>query len=79
MLKTIKSKFIFFSILLISLSVGIPNYFLIRQFQENFRERSELYLNSSVARNELFMLREGIIKAFNDRAGEKIIDKIILK
>ena len=48
MLKTIKSKFIFFSILLIIVSVGIPNYFLIQQFRTNFRERSELYLNSSM-------------------------------
>jgi len=48
MLKTIKSKFVFYSILLIILSIGIPNYFLIRQFQINFRERSETYLNSAV-------------------------------
>lgn len=47
MLKTVKNKFIFFSILLIILSVGIPNYFLIRQFQTNFIERSKLYLNFS--------------------------------
>ncbi|HAF31264.1 MAG TPA: DUF721 domain-containing protein [Bacteroidales bacterium] len=36
-------------------------------------------LNSSVIRNELFMLREGLLKALNDKAGEKIIDEIILK
>lgn len=36
-------------------------------------------LNSSVIRNELFMLREGLKKALNDKAGEKIIDEIILK
>lgn len=36
-------------------------------------------LNSSVIRNELFMLRDGLLKALNDRAGEKIIDEIILK
>lgn len=47
MLKTVKNKFVFFSILLIIVSVGIPNYFLIRQFQTNFIERSKLYLNSS--------------------------------
>ncbi len=48
MLRTIKSKFIFFSILLILLSVGIPSFFLIRQFQSNFKERSEIYLNASI-------------------------------
>ncbi|PLX15092.1 MAG: DUF721 domain-containing protein [Marinilabiliales bacterium] len=36
-------------------------------------------LNSSVIRNELFMLRDGLKKALNDKAGEDIIDDIILK
>ncbi len=36
-------------------------------------------LNSSIIRNELFMLREGLLKALNDKVGEKIIDEIILK
>lgn len=36
-------------------------------------------LNSSVIRNELFMLRDGLKKALNDRAGEVLVDEIILK
>lgn len=36
-------------------------------------------LNSSVIRNELFMLRDGLKKALNDKAGAEIIDEIILK
>ena len=36
-------------------------------------------LNSSVIRNELFMLRDGLKKALNDKVGESIIDEIILK
>ena len=36
-------------------------------------------LNSSVIRNELFMLRDGLKKALNERAGEELIDEIILK
>jgi len=36
-------------------------------------------LNSSVIRNELFMLRDGLKKALNDKAGEQIIDEIILR
>ena len=36
-------------------------------------------LNSSVIRNELFMLRDGLKKALNDKVGEKIIDEIILR
>ncbi len=36
-------------------------------------------LNSSIIRNELFMLRDGLKKALNDRAGEIIIDEIVLR
>ncbi|NOQ27149.1 MAG: DUF721 domain-containing protein [Bacteroidales bacterium] len=52
------------------------------------RSTSNIYINnrklfvilkSSVIRNELFMLREGLKKALNDKAGEIIIDEIILK
>ena len=38
-----------------------------------------VYLNSSVVRNELMMLKSGIIKALNERAGENLIDDILLK
>ncbi|MFC2097643.1 DUF721 domain-containing protein [Bacteroidota bacterium] len=38
-----------------------------------------IYLKSAVVRNELLIIREGIIKAINDRAGEEIINEIILK
>ncbi len=38
-----------------------------------------VFLNSSVIRNELFMLRQGIKDALNERAGEKIITEIIFK
>lgn len=36
-------------------------------------------LKSSVIRNELFMLRDGLKKALNDKVGESIIDEIILR
>ena len=36
-------------------------------------------LNSSIIRNELYMLREGLKKSLNDKVGESIIDQIILK
>ncbi|OFX82284.1 MAG: hypothetical protein A2W99_09520 [Bacteroidetes bacterium GWF2_33_16] len=36
-------------------------------------------LNSSIIRNELFLLRDGLRKALNDKAGEILIDEIILK
>ena len=38
-----------------------------------------VFLNSSVIRNELFMLKEEILKALNKKAGEKIIERIVLK
>jgi predicted nucleic acid-binding Zn ribbon protein len=37
------------------------------------------YLNSSVLRNELLMMRDTLIKRINDDAGEEIVKKIILK
>ncbi len=37
------------------------------------------YLNSSVLRNELLMMRETLIKRINDEAGEELVKKIVLK
>ena len=76
MLKTIKSKFVFFSILLIMFSVGIPNYFLIRQFQTNFKERSELYLNSAVDMI-LYNLKSSMNEK-NSNTIQQLIDNMIL-
>ena len=38
-----------------------------------------VYLNSSIVRSELLRIREGLIKALNDRAGIKLIDDIVLR
>ena len=38
-----------------------------------------VYLNSSVVRSELLRIREGLVKALNDRAGEKVINEIVLR
>jgi len=38
-----------------------------------------VYLNSSIVRSELLRIREGLIKALNDKAGTKIIDDIVLR
>jgi len=46
-----------------------------------FIRRGTLYvsLKSSVVRNELQMLKSGLIKALNDKAGTVIINEIVLK
>ncbi len=36
-------------------------------------------ISSSVVKNELFMLREGLQKALNDRAGEQLVKKIVFR
>lgn len=36
-------------------------------------------MTSSIARNELVMMRQGIIEAMNKNAGEKMIDDIVIR
>jgi hypothetical protein len=38
-----------------------------------------IYLNSSVVRNELLMIRESLIKRMNELAGEQLIDSVELR
>ena len=38
-----------------------------------------VYLNSSIVRTELLRIREGLVKALNDRAGTKVIDEIVIR
>lgn len=38
-----------------------------------------VYLKSPVVRNELMMLKSGIIKSLNEKVGEQVIDDIVLK
>lgn len=38
-----------------------------------------VYLDSSVLRNDLLMMREKLIKNLNEKAGEEIVSKIVLK
>jgi predicted nucleic acid-binding Zn ribbon protein len=38
-----------------------------------------VHMNSSVAKDKLMMIREPLIKAINDRVGEKMIDKIVIR
>lgn len=38
-----------------------------------------IHLNSSIVRNELFMMRSDIVRAVNDHAGRVIVKSIVLK
>ena len=38
-----------------------------------------VHLSSSVARNELHMLKDELLKRMNEQAGEEIINEIVLK
>lgn len=55
LLKSVKSKFIFFTVIFVLISVGIPTIFLIKQFRLNFQQRSEAMLEST-----LDVVRSGI-------------------
>lgn len=71
MLRTIKSRFIFFSLLLIILSTGIPIYILLQQFDKNFNERSVVLMDTT-----LELLRYSLKNAM--MAGEnKNVQKIV--
>ena len=48
MLKTIKSKFIVLSLVVIILSIGIPIVFLLNQVERNFHERSVLMIEAAI-------------------------------
>ncbi len=48
MFKTIKSKFIFFSIFLIIITAVVPMYFLVKQLRANFEDRSILMLETTL-------------------------------
>lgn len=38
-----------------------------------------IHLNSSVARNELSLIKDELLKKLNEKAGEPLIEKIVLK
>jgi predicted nucleic acid-binding Zn ribbon protein len=38
-----------------------------------------VFLNSSVLRNELLMMRETLIRRINEKAGEELVKKIVLR
>ena len=74
MFKSIKAKLIVTTLTIVILSVGIPVYFLLNQFQINFNERSEIMLNATMN-----MLRYGLDNSMmegSDKNVQDIIDEI---
>lgn len=68
--------------------IGIVNHWeeiigktIARSTKDIYIKNSTLYihLSSAVVRNELLIIRDGIIKAINDRAGEELISDIVLR
>jgi signal transduction histidine kinase len=48
MLKTLKSKFIFFTTVFILITIGFPTLFLLMQLRENFKQRSSMMLATTL-------------------------------
>ncbi len=71
MFKTIKSKFIILSLIVIILSIGIPVGFLIIQVRQNFENRSVLMVESAID-----LLIDGLNNSMM-RGDQKNIQKII--
>ena len=67
MLKTIKAKFIWSTIVFILLVVGIPITFLMDQFAENFHQRSTIMLDATMD-----MLRYGLDNAMMQGSNKNV-------
>ncbi|MBU2493719.1 MAG: HAMP domain-containing histidine kinase [Bacteroidetes bacterium] len=67
MLKTIKEKFIWSTILFIMLVVGIPVTFIMSQFAENFHQRSTIMLDATMD-----MLRYGLDNAMMQGSSKNV-------
>lgn len=74
MLSSIKGKFIIISVTFILFAVGIPLLFLVQQFRENFHQRSQIMLEST-----LDMLSNGLDNVMmlgNEKKVKHIIRRI---
>ena len=75
MFRSIKSKFIFFSLTFIVLSVGVPTFFLINQFQNNFEQRSEVLLDISLDML-MYSINTSMLQG-QHKDVQKIVDNIV--
>lgn len=76
MLKTIKGKFIITLIFFIVIIVGVPIYFLVEQFRENFNQRSIVMLETTLDMID-YGLDNAMMMGENKRV-QHIIEKISL-
>lgn len=76
MFKTIKFKFIFFTIIFIIVSVGIPTFFLLTQFKNNFHQRSETMLKTTLEVVHRGLINSMMLKEHQPENIKKIIRDI---
>lgn len=73
MFKSIKGRFIGFSVIFIIICTGIPSFFLIKQFEKNFEQRSHHYLETSLDLL-LFGLEDAMM--YKDKKVQNVVEKI---
>ncbi len=73
-MKTIKTKFIFFTLVLIILSLVIPIYFLITQFRANFNQRSVIMLETTL--DLLNYTLENTMIQGNQKSLQEVVDSL---
>lgn len=74
MFKSIKSKFILLSIIIIILSIGIPVGFLLNQFNKNFHDRSVIMVGAAIDLM-IFGLNNSMMKGDNKNV-QNIVEQI---
>jgi two-component system NtrC family sensor kinase len=75
MFRTINSKFIFFTIIFIMSSVGLPTTFLIRQFRANFEQRTSALLETTM--EVVYGDVVNVMLKYEHKRVQDIIDKIM--
>jgi len=70
-LKTVRSKYLYLTLILIIIGIGFPSYFLFNKFSDNFLERSEVMINAGMN------VVHGSINKCMNTPGKKDVQKFI--
>jgi len=70
-LKTVRSKYLSLTLLLIIIGLGFPSYFLFNKFSDNFIDRSKVMINAGMN------VVHGSINKCMNRSGEKDVQKLL--